>query len=120
MGQKAALQASVRDALHSLGDARTTIVLRGQTVGVFNPATGQTAITTADQSVFAVLSGFSNAEIDGEQVRRDDLRARVVQADLKTPPDRDAKVLIGSATYQVVRVAEDPARATWAIQLRSP
>ena len=70
--------------------------------------------TTINYSGRGVFGGYSEFEVDSEDIKANDVKLTALQSEVTTRPQLD-DVING---YQVVAVNQDPASATFAIQLR--
>lgn len=120
MSLRATLAKAVGSAFTALGD----IVLSGtyrRTSSTYNPATGANVVTNTDYTVPMVLTKYDSFEVDRQSVLSTDRKCIVRQAAMSVTPNiATDKVIAESKTYNIIRVTQDPAAATYTLQLRSP
>ena len=107
-------------ALTALGDIPVTAVFSRTTTGAFNPVTGTYATATlATHSCTGVLADYKQGLIDGTLIQTGDLELTFRQAALGITPTTNDKVTADGTSYSIINIAQDPAGATWVLQLRS-
>ncbi|RYG14074.1 MAG: hypothetical protein EON92_03495 [Burkholderiales bacterium] len=117
MGMRAEIQAGLAEAFNDpdgLADAVQTFTgSRASNGSGYDPDTGTTAgaTTYTGRGVFA---GYDNDNVDGSRVRATDTKLIALQNEVTLRPMPDDRIN-GQA---VVSVGQDPAGATWVVQLR--
>ncbi|MDX1464491.1 MAG: glutamate 5-kinase [Halomonas sp.] len=123
MGLRDDLQTDIAEAFNEdLADAVTSFTATRTTVsGQLDPVTGKYPETTVAYSGRGVFGGYSVREVDGQHILRTDVKLTALQNEVTKDSDGSAyapavdDVLAG---YDVMNVEQDPASATWKIQLR--
>ena len=118
MGLKSNIQSATLGAFASLSDLLTSVTYRHITPGAYNPATGTQTPTVTTQSVSVLLVDYVAREIDGQVIQPGDQKVLCPQSYLSPAPALLDEIVIGSDTWAVVRVANDPANAMWELQVR--
>ena len=129
MGLRDDLQADIAEAFDDadgLADAVTTFTGSRTTVSdVYDPVTGTYPETTIGYSGRGVFGGYSVEEIDGQHIVRNDVKLTALQNEVLldsdgTPavPAVDDAVSGPDGDYRVISVGQDPAGASWTVQLR--
>ncbi|WP_442486781.1 hypothetical protein [Halomonas litopenaei] len=126
MGLRDELQADIAEAYDSdLADAVQTFTgSRTVVSGEFDPIEGTYPETTVTYSGRGVFGDYSTAEIDNQHILRTDVElSGVLQNELIMDADQAPATPKINDTINgmlVVNVGQDPAKATWTIQLRRP
>lgn len=120
MSLRAIIANGVDAAWAGLGDIPQPITLR-RVSSTYNPSTGTSTTTNTDYLIAkGILTKYAEFEVDKVSVMSTDrkliLRKKDVTIVLNTSSDR---VLIGTTVFNIIRVTEDPAGATYTVQLRS-
>lgn len=126
MGLRDELTADLAEAFDSdLADAVTSFTGTQQGEGAYDPITGTmtpAVITYAGRGVF---SAYDHDMVDGTNILATDERLTVLQAELLIteaglPTEARATPAVGDIIEgrAVVSIWQDPARATWRLQLR--
>jgi hypothetical protein len=98
---------------------------------VYDPATGIPSGTYNDIPVSMIFTSYRSDEVnsnirlerttsEGTEIRLSDMKALLAQTRLPVVPKMNDVVILDGATWEVVRVTEDPAKALWTFQLRKP
>lgn len=120
MSLRTTLAKVVGSAFTALGDIVISATYR-RTSSTYNPATGSNTVTNTDYTVPMVLTSYSSFEVDKNVVLVSDRKCIVRQAAMSVSPNiATDKVIAESKTYNIIRVTQDPAAATYTLQLRSP
>ncbi|UVL26820.1 hypothetical protein [Pseudomonas donghuensis] len=129
MGMREEIQAELAEAFSDpdgLADAVKPVVGSRTIKGSYDPEIGGTApATTIRYTGRGVFGSYLAKEIDGSRIQTEDVKLLVLQSELfeeqggqvsETP----AAPKIGDQVsgYRALNVSEDPAQATWTIQLR--
>lgn len=114
---------AVTSAFKALGEIPESVTYR-RTASAYNPATGTVVATNTDYVLSKMIfTRFENFEVDKQLVLASDVKAIIQQSELSIVPStatdkvvrtRDGKI------YNILRVSQDPAGATYTLQLRSP
>lgn len=117
---KATLAKAVTSAFTAVGDIKQTVTYR-RTTSTYNPHTGTNTTTNVDYTLSVILTSFNNIEIDKVTVLAFDRKMIVQTKDLTlTPSMATDKVIINGKVHNVIQVKQDPALATYTLQLRAP
>jgi hypothetical protein len=121
MGLKERIVAGVTAGLQATGNVRRTVTYKAQSADPsYAPASGTVTRPETNYTVSGVLYGYRRDEIDDVLVRRYDQQFVFLQADLAvTPKVTERLVLDDGTSWEILRVEQDPAQATWMLQLRS-
>jgi hypothetical protein len=82
--------------------------------GGYDPATGSVSSTTETYTGRGVFGGYSAMEVDGQHVLATDVRLTALQSEITSSPEVGDDL----AGYRVITVMQDPAGATYTLQLR--
>ncbi|UBM23298.1 hypothetical protein K8374_12885 [Pseudomonas sp. p1(2021b)] len=129
MGMREELQAELAEAFDDPDGLADTVkpVAGIRTIkGGYDPEIGGTVpATTILYSGRGVFGSYLAKEIDGTRIQSEDVRLLVLQNELfeeegGAVTDTPAAPKIGDQVsgYRALNVSEDPAKATWTIQLR--
>lgn len=126
MGMREDIQAEMAEAFDDpdgLADAVSPVAGVRKEAPVYDPATGQTSAATSVYSGRGVFSSYQARDIDGSLILTTDVRLLVLQNELmamvggvSAPIAPKVGDTIGG--QRVINVAQDPAEATWTLQLR--
>jgi hypothetical protein len=84
----------------TLADFGQLVTLTTKTVGAYNPATGNAAVTISTQQVKAVVFPHGSKDIDGTLIQQGDQKLLLSMAGV-TAPHLDDTVTIGATTYTI-------------------
>lgn len=118
MGLRSMIDKAVGTAFKVAGDIPQTLNYNSITIGAYNPATGTTDTTTITHSIQYIPDAYKAHEIDGEAIKPHDHRVIIRQSTLPVVPKLTDTVVIDLVTWNVVHFEQDPASATWTLQLR--
>ncbi|WP_207936380.1 hypothetical protein [Pseudomonas sp. 51_B] len=129
MGMREEIQAELAEAFDDPdGLANAVRLVEGvrSIKGGYDPAIGGTApASTLHYTGRGVFGSYLAKEIDGSRIQTEDVKLLVLQNELfegqaGAVTDVPAAPKIGDQVsgYRVLNVSEDPAQATWTIQLR--
>ncbi|MDZ5602596.1 hypothetical protein SJI00_07400 [Pseudomonas sp. RP23018S] len=129
MGMREELQAELAEALDDpdgLADAVRPVAGSRSIKGGYDPAIGGTVpASTLLYTGRGVFGSYLAKEIDGSRIQTQDVKLLVLQNELfeqmgGAATDTPAEPKIGDMVsgYRTLNVSEDPAKATWTIQLR--
>lgn len=88
-------------AYELIDDIGKSVSLRKVTTGAYDPATGQSSNTNADERVRAMVLNYKDREKDGSKIQFGD-RKIVIAAKDATTPKIDDLIIDGSATYRLI------------------
>lgn len=115
MGLRDDLSRDIAEAFDTdLSDAVRAFTASHADEAVYDPATGEMTATDLPYTGRGVFSGYRLDQIDGTLIQATDLQLLALQTEVTRAP------VVGDALdgMQVVRVEQDPAGATWSVQLR--
>lgn len=129
MGMREELQADLAEAFDDpdgLADAVRPVAGSRTVKGGYDPGIGGTVpASTFHYAGRGVFGSYVANEIDGTRIQTEDVKLLVLQNELfegqaGAVTDVPAAPKIGDQVsgYRVLNVSEDPAQATWTIQLR--
>lgn len=129
MGMREELQAELAEAFDDqdgLADAVKPVVGSRTVKGGYDPETGGTVpASTIHYAGRGVFGSYLTKEIDGTRIQTEDVKLLVLQNELVlavdgSPSETLTTPKIGDQVsgYRALNVSEDPAQATWTIQLR--
>jgi len=123
------IQAAVGEGFEALGDLKTTVSYVAPGTRTYDPATGDFSGTETLTSLSAVLTDYSDRELaqsgavgqssSGRDVRPEDRKVIFEAAEAPSlTPTNAGKIRIGSDDWSIISVRQDPALATWTLQIR--
>lgn len=129
MGMREEIQADLAEAFDDpdgLADAVKPVAGSRTVKGGYDPEIGGTVpASTIRYSGRGVFGSYLAKEIDGSRIQTEDVKLLVLQNELfeeqgGQASETPAAPKIGDQVsgYRVLNVSEDPAQATWTIQLR--
>ncbi len=129
MGMREELQADLAEAFDDpdgLADAVKPVAGSRTIKGGYDPEIGGTVpSTTIHYSGRGVFGSYLAKEIDGSRIQTEDVKLLVLQNELfeqqagvVTEAPATPKISDQISGYRALNVSEDPAQATWTIQLR--
>lgn len=129
MGMREELQAELAEAFddpEGLADAVKPVAGTRTIKGGYDPAIGGTVpASTLHYTGRGVFGSYLAKEIDGSRIQTEDVKLLVLQNELfegqaGAVTDTPAAPKIGDQVsgYRALNVSEDPAQATWTVQLR--
>ncbi len=118
--RRATIAKAVGSAFKALGDIPESTVIR-RVSNTYDTATGVNTKTTSDDSITkAVFTRYESFEVDKVVILATDVKLIFQQSEVSTRPDMALDTIIrGTSVYNILRVGEDPAAATYSLQLRS-
>jgi hypothetical protein len=121
MGLKETIAAGVQTGLRAAGNVRRTVTYKAQSADPsYAPATGTVTRPETSYTVQGVLYGYRREDIDGVLIRPFDQQFLLNQSELPvTPKVTERLVLDDGTSWEILRVEQDPAQATWTLQIRS-
>ncbi|RUR26841.1 hypothetical protein ELY33_17180 [Vreelandella andesensis] len=109
------IQADIAEAFdNDLADAVTSFTGSRETAGSYDPVSGTTSTTTTTYIGRGVFDDYSIREIDGQHIKRSDQKLTALQNEVTDMPQVDDTI----DGFTVISVGNDPAAATYTIQLR--
>lgn len=128
MGMREELQAELAEAFDDpdgLGDAVSPVEGSRKSSPVYDPSTGTTTGGTVIYTGRGVFGSYLAKEVDGSLIQTTDEKLLILQNELfitaaGLPTAAPAEPKIGDiiASKRVLNVSQDPAGATWTVQLR--
>lgn len=128
MGMREELQAELAEALDDpdgLGDAVSPVEGSRKSSPVYDPSTGTTTGGTVTYTGRGVFGSYLGKEIDGSLIQTTDVKLLILQNELfvsiagaTTPTSAEPKIGDTVGGQRVLNVSQDPAGATWTVQLR--
>lgn len=120
MGLKETVQAGVRKGFASLGNLGEAVTyLATDASGVYDPDANTLTRKETATALSGIFLQYSKQEIDGQQIKPHDEQFLFLQSSLATRPTLQDRIrTIGGTYWEVVSVRQDPAQATWSLQVR--
>lgn len=87
--------------------------------GAYDPVSETWITTTLEYSGRGVFADYDLSVVNGIQIVAGDLSLTALQPEVTDTPKVDDKITGPNGTYRVISVGEDPASATYSVQLRS-
>ena len=110
------------DIQHLIEDSQigSSVVIRTPTGVAFNPATGSSVLTQAQNTITGTLQALTQREIAGSGglYQEGDRMLRVLASRLSTAATTDTQVVSGSDTYQVISTELDALGIHFVLVLR--
>lgn len=121
MSLDVAIRRTVNRGMKALESIGKTATYHQSLSSSYDTATGGFTASTNPIATKAILTKFNKREIDGENVRPDDRKA-LIAADALTgvTPQLVDTIDVGSDTWNIVAVTQDPAEALWVLHVRKP
>jgi len=121
MGLKETIAGAVRSGFTALGNLTESVTYKAyQTTSVYDVTLGTYTRVETSYTLSGVFLEYTKKDIDGEQIKPHDQKFLFQQADLEVRPSLQDRIVRDSgAIWEVVWVKEDPAHATWELQLRA-
>ena len=118
--KRATIAKAINSAFKVLGDIPEAATLR-RTTSSYDTSTGDNTLSTTDYPMSkAVFVKYETFEVDKVVVLASDVKLILQQSDLAVRPALATDTIIrNSRTYNILRVGEDPAAATYTLQLRA-
>ena len=117
MGLRSDITEGLADAFDDpdgLADAVRAFTARREVRGPYDPDAGGPSVTVTPYTGRGVFAAYSNRDVDGTRVLATDTRLIALQAEVTLAPAVGDRI----ADMHAVRVDQDPAAATWIVQLR--
>lgn len=120
MGLRGAFGSVATAVVRAFGDVAVEAAYWSHASTVVDTSTGAaTSIFATVPGVRMIVAGFTAKEIDGQVIRKTDQKGLVPAPNLPgVRPKESDRLVIGSATWQVMGVKTDPAEALWQLHLR--
>lgn len=120
MGLRSLIAGAVATAFVAIGDLKESVSYYAYSASSsYDPDTGNVTRTETLTTVSGKFLQYSAREIDGEVIKPRDEKFIFQQASLATDPIPNDRLVFGGKTWEVVGVTQDPAGATWELQVRS-
>lgn len=84
----------------SLGEYGQTVTISAKSIGAYNPATGNAAVTVSTQQVKGVVFPVGAKDIDGTLIHQGDQKLLLSMVGV-TPPHVGDTVTIGATSYTI-------------------
>jgi hypothetical protein len=128
MGMREEFQAELAEAFDDpdgLADAVKPVEGSRKSTPVYDPSTGTTTGGTITYTGRGVFGSYLAQEIDGSLIQTTDEKLLILQSELfvsvdgaPTPTPAEPKIGDTVGGKRVLNVSQDPAEATWTVQLR--
>lgn len=116
------IRQAVQDGIVALDDLVPPCIYTSVVDPSYDAATGTITKPSAAYAEIPILfTSYERNEIDGEAIRPEDQKAIVAQLALPPAPTLNDTITRADGTvWTVLSVGQDPARATWVLQVRRP
>ena len=118
MSLRTLLKSAAKTAYAAAGDIPVGATYERHALGDYDPAIGQQPQVTSVYAVDAILYGYNAFEVDDAAIKPNDQRALIRQGQLPVQPETTDTLIIGGIEWGIVGISQDPAGATWELQLR--
>jgi len=120
MGLRDTIIGAVAKAFSSLGDVvEDATYLASTASSTYDPTTGLSVRSETSYGLPGVFLDYRKQEIDGAQIKPHDQHCLFQQASLAVKPTLQDRILRSDGKYwEIISVSEDPAHATWDVQIR--
>lgn len=119
---KSVIKNAARTAFSAIGDIKEQVAVDIYASSSYNVSTGVASAYSERALTSMVFTRYKVSQIDGERIQPNDVMGLCTHDDLPITPNVDDQVTrienYVSTVYDVISVQEDPARATWKLQLR--
>ena len=122
MSLRNTIASAVDSAWVALDDIPESVTYRRTTV-TYDPSTGTYVDSNADITINIIFTRYQNFEVDRVAILATDVKGIIKQAEMGSTTPAAATDLVLRANgeiFNVLRYGEDPAGATFSVQLRSP
>jgi len=119
MGLTADIAGAVTSAWTALGDIPASATYYRQTADIaYNTSTGAVTKTESSTSVTVIIEDYREDELVAPDITIQDRRFLVRASQLGFTPREHDRIVVGGVSYDIVRVARDPAGVVWTLQAR--
>jgi hypothetical protein len=121
MGLRETIIAGIKTGMSALGNVKETVTYKAyQTTSSYDPTTGAVTRTETSYTVEGIFLDYKKREIDNANVFVRDQKFLFLQSELAvTPSLQDRLTRSGGKSWEVIWVEQDPATATWELQVRA-
>lgn len=117
---RALIARAVGAGMTALGDIKESITYKSYSASSsYDADSGTVTRTETSTTLSGVFMDYTNREIDGEVIRPRDQKFLFRQALLAVAPTLNDRIVRSGKTWEVFGVEQDPAAATWTLQVRS-
>jgi len=125
MGLRDTFAKAAQTIFTAVGDIKTTAYYYAHATATYDVSSGTVSTGTSLVVTSMIFENFSQREIMNESIEPTDVKGTIPQAYLSgiVPSIKDHVQVIEagvSVRYDVVHKKQDPASATWELQLRKP
>ena len=119
MGLVATIASAVTSGWTALGDIPVAATYYARSADpTYDPATGTATGTETSVSVTVVIDDAREDALASPALTLQDRRFLMRNSQLGLTPREHDRIVVGGATYQIVRVSKDPAGVVWVLQAR--
>lgn len=120
MGLRATIATALGAGFTALGDIKKTMSYKAfGASSSYNPDTSALTTVETTTTITGVVSQYDKREIDGESIRPNDQKILLQQSLLSAAPTINDRVVIDGISWAVIDMRQDPAGATWTLQVRT-
>lgn len=118
MGLSQQIQSAIATGFAALGDVKQAITYTTSVEGVYDPSAGNSDAVETDYPLDVVIAEYDAHQIDGTLVRANDRQIIVDAISVTFTPKPGDKITNDTNEYHVVNASQDPAKASWTMQVR--
>lgn len=119
MAISTAIKSAVTSAFSAMSSMETAVVLvRNNSNPTYNATTGAITYSSTSYSFNSIIVKYERNEIDGTNVLTTDSKMIFPQTRVSVTPKTTDTITISSVTWEIKSIDQDPASATWTIQIR--
>ncbi|WP_138476167.1 hypothetical protein [Dyadobacter bucti] len=90
-------------AKEQINEFGRTVILRRNNEGQYDPSDDSfTGSTSAEESIKALFTDFTEKEIDGTIILRGDKKVLIASAELLAPPQHNDTIVDGNDEYKII------------------
>ena len=124
MGLRDTFKNAADTAITVFGDVAETAWYYQEGSAIYNVSTGNVSSIDSRYMISAIFSKYKSSEIDNSAILPTDLKMTIAQKKFTPVPHQhdylEKLENYASVRYEVMDYQQDPAGATWVIQLRKP
>jgi hypothetical protein len=120
VGLKSTIAAAVKAGFTALDDVPELVTYFARSAtSSYDPATGISTRVETSYLASGIFLSYQKREVDGQQIKPHDQKFLMRQEALAVRPTLSDRLLRSDGKYwEVLSVSEDPAHATWSMQIR--
>lgn len=120
MGLRETILTGINAGFKALGNLKETVTYKYQGAGIYNTTTGTFTRVETSFSVEGIFLDYAKEEIDGATIKPNDQKFLFEQVQLSVAPRVTDRLLRSDDVHwEVMAIKQDPAHATWELQVRT-